>query len=174
MGSVNKFLCLWEEVFWDDTLQYIGLTTQTRGTFNYFLNMSKFSDVKALMGFSFGEYSIRTETMTDDAVVDAFTSNLKAALGVDIPDPHALLRTRWNTDDCSFGAYSFVPNETRSTLFEVFEQPIDSKVFFAGEHTSRAFRGTVHGAYLSSVRFRPHSFATRNASSARATTASMS
>jgi monoamine oxidase len=29
---------------------------------------------------------------------------------------------------------------------------INNKLFFAGEHTERDYRGTVHGAYLSGIR----------------------
>ena len=36
--------------------------------------------------------------------------------------------------------------------FKVFREPVDNKLFFAGEHTTAAYRGTVHGAYLSGVR----------------------
>jgi monoamine oxidase len=29
---------------------------------------------------------------------------------------------------------------------------VNNKLFFAGEHTEREYRGTVHGAYLSGIR----------------------
>jgi monoamine oxidase len=29
---------------------------------------------------------------------------------------------------------------------------VNNKLFFAGEHTIREYRGTVHGAYLSGIR----------------------
>ena len=31
-------------------------------------------------------------------------------------------------------------------------QPVDGRLFFAGEATNRQYFGTVHGAYLSGVR----------------------
>ncbi|WP_244191285.1 FAD-dependent oxidoreductase [Klebsiella pneumoniae] len=31
-------------------------------------------------------------------------------------------------------------------------ESVGNRLFFAGEHTSRKYRGTVHGAYLSGVR----------------------
>jgi monoamine oxidase len=55
-------------------------------------------------------------------------------------------------NEFSFGAYSFATNGTRSTDFEAFEEAVDDKVFFGGEHTSKDYRGTVHGAYLSGLR----------------------
>lgn len=46
-----------------------------------------------------------------------------------------------------YGSYSFATND-----FEIFEQSIDDKIFFAGEHTIFDYRGTVHGAYISGIR----------------------
>ncbi|MFT7453209.1 MAG: monoamine oxidase, partial [Patescibacteria group bacterium] len=47
---------------------------------------------------------------------------------------------------------SYATNGTRSSDFEEFEEPIDNKLFFAGEHTNRDYRGTVHRAYESGIR----------------------
>ena len=58
----------------------------------------------------------------------------------------------WNTDVCSFGAYSFV----RAGGLPVSRQlcvPIEDTLFFAGEHTDTTGHwGTVHGAMRSGVR----------------------
>ena len=35
---------------------------------------------------------------------------------------------------------------------EVLSTPIGKHLYFAGEHTSKEYLGTVHGAYLSGVR----------------------
>jgi monoamine oxidase len=152
MGSVNKFLCIWDTPFWDTDLQYIGYTAETKGKFNYFMNVSKFADVNALMSFTFGAYSKLTEEMTDAEVIDEIMNHLKTIYGNSIPNPTNMLRTKWNTNKFSFGAYSYATNGTRSSDFEAFEESIDNKLFFAGEHTNRDYRGTVHGAYLSGIR----------------------
>ncbi len=152
MGTVNKFLCTWDSAFWDTDLQYIGFTPETKGKFNYFMNLKKFSDMNALMGFTFGEYSELTESMSDAQIVNEIMSHLKAIYGNDIPNPNDMLRTKWVSNEYSFGSYSFVAKGARSSSFEQFEQQIDDKLFFAGEHTSRDYRGTVHGAYLSGLR----------------------
>ncbi|MFK7731845.1 MAG: flavin monoamine oxidase family protein [Pseudomonadales bacterium] len=152
MGSVNKFLCLWDETFWDPELQYIGFTPNKRGKFNYFLNMKPFTDANALMTFTYGDYSVSTEKMTDEDVIDAIMAHLRTIYGSDIPAPKQMLRTKWNSDKNTYGSYSYVANGVRSKAFAVFKQPIDNKLYFAGEHTSRKYRSTVHGAYLSGRR----------------------
>ncbi len=72
--------------------------------------------------------------------------------GNNIPNPTSMLRTKWVSNEFTFGSYSFATNDTRSSDFEEFENAADNKLFFAGEHTSRDYRGTVHGAYLSGIR----------------------
>jgi monoamine oxidase len=120
--------------------------------FNYFLNLKKIRDVNALVSFSFGEYSKTTETMSDEEIISEIMKHLKTMYGNHIPNPSKILRTNWNSNPYAFGAYSFTPKNASSASFKVFEQAIANKLFFAGEHTSQDYRGTVHGAYLSGIR----------------------
>ena len=152
MGAINKFLCVWETPFWDTDLQYIGYTPETKGKFNYFVNLGKFTDAHALMTFAFGDYSKSTEDKSDAEIIEEIMQHLKSIYGADIPNPTNMLRTKWVANEFSFGAYSFATNGTRSTDFQAFESAIEDKLFFAGEHTSKDYRGTVHGAYLSGIR----------------------
>ncbi|MFK7798654.1 MAG: flavin monoamine oxidase family protein [Aureispira sp.] len=152
LGAVNKFLLVWDKAFWEENVQYIGYTPTEKGKFNYFLNMKKIANTNALMTFAFGEYSKQTEQMTDQAIIAAIMEHLKNIYGPDIPQPSQFLRTKWNENPYSYGAYSFATNGTSSALFEMFEKAINNQVFFAGEHTIHDYRGTVHGAYLSGIR----------------------
>lgn len=151
MGAVNKYLLLWDSAFWDTDLQYIGVTPEERGKFNYFLNTRTFSDTNGLMTFTFGDYSVDAENLTDAEITTAIMEHLRA-IYPGAPDPSTLLRTRWNSDPFAFGAYSFATNGSRTSDFDLLAQPIGNKVFFAGEHTNREYRGTVHGAYESGLR----------------------
>lgn len=152
MGAINKFLCVWETPFWNEDIQYIGYTPETKGKFNYFMNMKKFTIANGLMTFAFGNYSKLTENMSDTEVIQEIMSHLKSIYGEDIPEPTHMLRTKWASNEYSFGAYSFATNGARSSDFGSFENAINDQLFFAGEHTSREYRGTVHGAYLSGIR----------------------
>lgn len=151
MGVVNKFLCIWEESFWDNK-QYIGYTAQEKGKFNYFLNVKLVNGTNALMTFAFGDYAVKTEKLTDQEVMNEIMKHLKVMYGNDIPAPSKLLRTKWGEDENTFGSYSFVGKEGRSSDYTILAEPIADKLFFAGEHTSKNYRGTVHGAYLSGKR----------------------
>ncbi len=152
MGNVNKFLLTWAAPFWDEDLQYIGYTPAALGKFNYFVNTLTFSDVPALMTFALGDYATPSEALSDAAAIEAIMSHLRAIYGMDIPQPTRLQRTRWRQDSYSLGAYSFAQAGSSWADFEAFAEPIDDVLFWAGEHTTGDYRGTVHGAYLSGAR----------------------
>ena len=153
MGNVNKFLFIWDTPFWDTNIQYIGYTPETKGKFNYFMNMMKFlPTINGLMTFAFGDYATVTETMTDDQINSEVMAQLKTIYGNSIPNPTTMLRTKWGQNINTFGAYSFATNGTTSADFDTMATEINNKLFFAGEHTERDYRGTVHGAYLSGIR----------------------
>ena len=152
MGTVNKYLLLWDTIFWDKGVQYIGYTSQSKGAFNFFQNLSKYSTTKGLMTFTFGNYSVEAEKMPDEEIINQIMRNLKTIYTTDLPNPVKFLRTKWNTNKFSYGSYSYVNKDGNSKAFEVLSQDINKQVFFAGEHTSKDYRGTVHGAYLSGLR----------------------
>ena len=153
MGNVNKFLFSWNTPFWETDVQYIGYTPDTKGKFNYFMNMLKFlPTTNSLMTFAFGDYATVTETMSDAEIISEVMAQLKTIYGNSIPNPTNMLRTKWGQNINTFGAYSFAPNGTTSTDFDTMAKEISNKLFFAGEHTIRDYRGTVHGAYLSGIR----------------------
>jgi monoamine oxidase len=152
MGNVNKFLLVWDTVFWDPNLQYIGYTPEEKGKFNYFLNVNKFANTNALMTFAFGEYATTTESMSDADVINKIMLHLKSIYGNAIPNPTSMLRTKWGQNENAYGAYSFATNGTTSLDFDTMAASVNNRLFFAGEHTSREYRGTVHGGYLSGLR----------------------
>jgi monoamine oxidase len=153
MGNVNKFLFIWDTPFWDPNIQYIGYTPETKGKFNYLMNMKKFlPTINGLMTFAFGDYATITENMSDAQIISEVMAQLKTIYGNSIPNPTNMLRTKWGQNINTFGAYSFATNGTTSADFETMATEINNKLFFAGEHTERDYRGTVHGAYLSGIR----------------------
>lgn len=154
MGNVNKFLVQWDESFWDDSVHYIGYTSNQKGRFNYFLNVNQFSqDANALMTFAFGDQADVSEGQSDDEIINEILVNLRSIYGASVPESKPkLLRTKWRSNPYSYGAYSFVGVGSSTEDFGIISQPVVSKIFFAGEHTSSEYRGTVHGAYLSGLR----------------------
>ncbi len=62
------------------------------------------------------------------------------------------MRTKWTANEYTFGCYSYVGLTGSSDDYLTFETPIEDKLFFAGEHTIKDYRSSVHGAYLSGIR----------------------
>lgn len=152
MGCVNKFLLTWNTAFWDD-VQYISYTPEVKDKFNYFVNLKKVNPAaNALMTFAYANYARQTETMTDAQVIDEIMSHLKDIYGNKIPNPTNMLRTKWQSNENSFGAYSYTAVGTEMKHFDDLAEEIDNKVFFAGEHTEIDYFSTAHGAYLSGIR----------------------
>ncbi|HOY06267.1 MAG TPA: FAD-dependent oxidoreductase [Saprospiraceae bacterium] len=152
MNCVNKFLLTWDTAFWDD-VQYISYTPETRDKFNYFVNVSKFHpSVNALMTFAYSDYARQTEAMSDAQVMNEIMSHLKDMYGNNIPEPANMLRTKWQSDENAFGAYSYTAVGTEMSHFDDLAQAVNDKLFFAGEHTEIDYFSTAHGAYLSGIR----------------------
>ncbi len=152
MNCVNKFLLTWNTAFWDD-VQYISYTPAIKDKFNYFVNVKKVNlSVNALMTFAYADYARQTETMTDSQIIDEIMIHLRDIYGNSIPNPTNILRTKWNTNENSFGAYSYTAVGTEMKHFDDLAEEINDKLFFGGEHTEADYFSTVHGAYLSGIR----------------------
>jgi monoamine oxidase len=152
MSCVNKFFLTWNTSFWDD-VQYITYTPEIRDKFNYFVNVKKNNpSVNALMTFAYADYARQTETMTDAQIINEIMLHLKDIYGNNIPNPTNMLRTKWQTNENSYGAYSYTAVGTAMQHFDDLAEEINNKVFFAGEHTDIDYFSTAHGAYLSGIR----------------------
>ncbi|MFN3488586.1 MAG: flavin monoamine oxidase family protein [Emticicia sp.] len=152
MNCVNKFLLTWNTAFWDD-VQYISYTPEVKDKFNYFVNLKKNDpSANALMTFAYADYARQTETMTDTQVIAEIMSHLRDIYGNKIPNPTNMLRTKWQSNENSFGAYSYTAIGTEMKHFDDLAEEINDKVFFAGEHTEIDYFSTAHGAYLSGIR----------------------
>jgi monoamine oxidase len=152
MNCVNKFLLTWNSPFWDNS-QYIVYTPDTKDKFNYFVNVNKFNPgANALMTFAYADYARQTETMSDAQIINEIMLHLKDMYGANIPNPTNILRTKWQSNENSFGAYSYTAVGTEMQHFDDLAEEISKKLFFGGEHTNADYFSTAHGAYLSGIR----------------------
>lgn len=152
MNCVNKFLLEWDTSFWDNE-QYIDYTPEVPDLFNYFVNIKQVNPAaNALMTFAYAGAARETENWSDQKVTDTIMAHLKDLYGNGIPQPKNLWRTRWQSNEFSYGAYSFTARETTLQHFDDLAQPLNNRLFFAGEHTHADYYSTAHGAYLSGLR----------------------
>lgn len=69
-----------------------------------------------------------------------------------VPQPIAVQRTNWTSDPFSYGAISYAAVGSGPQDRVAMRQPVDDRLFFAGEATSDANPGTVYGARASGLR----------------------
>jgi monoamine oxidase len=153
VGNVNKVAFLFDTCFWDKNVQYIGYTSKEKGAYSYIMNITKFlPNTNMLMTFGFGNYGKTIDNQSVMQVTNDFMAVLKKIYGNSIPNPTKVLISNWGGEEFSKGSYSFANVGSSASDFSAFATPVDTKLFFAGEHSSLEYRGTVHGAYLSGVR----------------------
>ena len=68
-----------------------------------------------------------------------------------VPAPSAFLRSAWTTDPLARGAKTFVPAGVGLAAREQLAEPLDDRVFFAGEALGDPI-GTIQGASRDGVR----------------------
>ena len=152
MGSMNKLFLRFPKRFWptdQDWLEYMDeQSSQWRVWFNYF----KYTKKPILVGFSIGAEQRSLEELTDREAAARGMGVLRRMFGSTIPAPTAWRVTRWASDPFSFGSYSHTPPGASRLDYDELAQPVDGRLFFAGEATHRAHFGSIHGAFLSGER----------------------
>ena len=158
MALLNKVVMRFPEVFWDPENELISGFGNTKlggkkpTAISNFINMSPVVGSPILTGIFGGDFSKRTELLSDSELAELAMRTLRRIFGSDIPEPEAVVRTRWKSDPFAYGSYSFIPVGAYAKDREILAEPVGDRVFFAGEATNRRYPATVHGAYLSGVR----------------------
>ena len=151
VGRVNKVFCHFDSAFWPKDVQYFGYHAPERGMLAYWLNYTPFSPTPCLVGICSGNAGALVERMDDAQVQAEVHRTLRHMFGNKARTPRAILCSRWGKDPFAAGAYSFAAKGSNPKNYPQLAQPISRTFVLAGEHTSPAYRGTVHGAYLAGI-----------------------
>ena len=152
MGVFNKVVLRFPRPFWPGGRDLLGYVAQKPGHFSTFLNLDQASGKPALVALIAGREARRLEDLSEEQVATQALKVLRRIHGGPIPEPDGVLRTRWAADPFSRGSYSYIPVGTTDAARDELARPVEGRLFFAGEATSRHYPATVHGAYLSGVR----------------------
>ena len=148
MGNLHKCFLEFPHAFWDDT-QTIGLL-RADTYWREFINVTKEVGRPMLVALHSGEAASRLARMPKEEIAARAFDALRSAYPNAAP-PLAVTTTAWEDDPFSLGSYSFVPVGASLDMYQELARP-QGRLRFAGEHTSRDYPGTVHGAYLSGQR----------------------
>jgi monoamine oxidase len=153
MGVLDKLWLRFPTAFWgereNDLIAYVGAT---RGMWAETVDFQRVFGKPVLMCLQAGSVARRAEALTDERLVAGAMEWLRAAFGRAAPDPVGFQATRWAADPFAQGAYSFFAKGSSPADVDALAAPVEDRLFFAGEATSRDHPATVHGAYASGLR----------------------
>jgi monoamine oxidase len=146
MGSAARVVYEFDLRFWPDDLGFFFAPDQTPPT--WWTTNPRPSSI--VTGWIAGRKL--TELRTSN-LAEAGLTALSKIMGTDAPRRLlGLHHHNWQTDPHSLGAYSYVPQGAIHASDEL-SLPVESTLFFAGEHTDTSGHwGTVHGALRSGYR----------------------
>jgi monoamine oxidase len=149
LGLADKlFMALERPEEFDNDVRLFGHTDRT-ATAAYHVRPFGRPLIEAYFG---GRHAAALEAGGDAAFFDFATAELTSVLGSDFARRIKPIRIhRWGGDPYSLGSYSFaLPG--RADDRAVLAEPVDNRVFFAGEACSRHDFSTAHGGWHTGVR----------------------
>ncbi|MBW4493525.1 MAG: FAD-dependent oxidoreductase [Oscillatoria princeps RMCB-10] len=152
MGVLNKVVLKFPKIFWPADNDMIGYISPQSKDFSEFVNLHRHTSAQVLVALTGGSFARELEQLSEREVGERVMKLLRRAHGNGIPNPEAILRTRWAADPFSFGSYSQIPVGSSIGDLEALAEPVADRLFFAGEATSQNYPSTVHGAFLSGIR----------------------
>lgn len=149
-GTIDKVVIEFTEKFWDDN-NIIRIVNSPLSPFNFVVNFGRIVNKNTLIfliGGNGNYYNLNNTS--NDKIRDDVVNLLKTIYPTKNVQAKNVLVTRWALDEFAYGAYtSFGIGSSRANNLE-FSNP-EGRVYFAGEHTSKEFVQTVHGAYGSGI-----------------------
>ena len=106
-----------------------------------------------VVGTTAGRFGDSLERAGRDAAIEFLVERMKAVFGKGIARclTDRVIVTAWRGDPWTLGGYS-APRPGQAHQREVLAHPVDDRLFFAGEATTRDAFATCHGAYLTGQR----------------------
>ena len=156
-GKLDKVFLEFDEVFWDDSVDFFGAargtTEANRGLCFMFWNIHRFSGKPILAALISGQAAHVNEETPEEALKEVAVETLKSVFSDrTVPTPVAYHVTRWGADIDTGGSYSFVAVGASMNDYEMLARPVGRRIFFAGEHTCQEHPDTVGGAMLTGLR----------------------
>ncbi len=162
MGKVIRVVLVCKERFWNNIRSADGsslsemsfLFSKDERFPTWWTNMPRKDPI--IMGWAPFRSAERLSGQTESFVIEHAVRSLAKTLNLSYAELEKLLDKAhlhdWQSDPLSRGAYSYGKVGAVEAL-EILAQPIDGKLFFAGEATNtEGHNGTVHGAIRSGYR----------------------
>ncbi|BCR88847.1 putative flavin containing polyamine oxidase [Aspergillus chevalieri] len=152
MGTYTKIFMQFNETFWpDDTQYFLYASPTTRGYYPVFQSLSTegfLPGSNIIFVTVVSEQSYRVEQQSDEETKEEVLEVLREMFpNKDIPEPIDFGYPRWTKEEWAFGSYSNWPAGTTLEMHQNLRANAD-RLWFAGEATSAAYFGFLHGAWF--------------------------
>lgn len=152
MGTYTKIFMQFNETFWpEDTQYFLYASPTTRGYYPVFQSLSTegfLPGSNIIFVTVVSEQAYRVEQQSDEETKEEVLEVLREMFpDKDIPEPIDFGYPRWTKEEWSFGSYSNWPAGTTLEMHQNLRANAD-RLWFAGEATSAAYFGFLHGAWF--------------------------
>ena len=153
MAYYCKITCVFEENFWG-TDEIMFLSRNDTGDLPWAMNLDLVYPGSNILQFHVAyDDAIRYELMDVDEVTENVVETLKIYLDTsDVPSPLNISVSQWGLDPLFNGSYSDWPFGYFEDDFLAYQQPVEDKLYFAGEATTAPWYGFLHGAFVTGQR----------------------
>lgn len=152
-GSLNKLVLRFPYVFWaENRNRFLALLDEPtrRGIFTSWISLWPVVQQPILMSFTDGYTGAHFDRHgTEEEVLQQGMTTLRRMFGPSVPDPVDYVFTRWLSDPWAMGSYSYPAVGNRSEDRVIYAEPVNERLYFAGEATHLTHYGTVHAALVS-------------------------
>jgi len=162
MGLLNKCLFVWDEkdvpnLPWPQDCEWIERivapnSDHPQGLWTEHFNTQPVTGRPVLCCFTGGKVAQDVEQWSDQQIQESAWKSLKHQFGrQDIPEPRQCIITKWGQDEWARGSYTYNNIGGEHSNRKKLAEPLEGKLYFAGEACSPNSFGTTHGALSSGV-----------------------
>ena len=160
VGLLNKCILLWDDTEtdrlpWPQNQEWIERIDDNdqQGRWTEFYNPFPLTKRPMLCAFTAGRVAASIEALSDDEIQTQVMSSLRSMFAPrQIPEPLQVVITRWGQEEFAMGSYSYNAYGASHRFRDRLADPVDKRLYFAGEACSSAFPSTTHGAFLSGAK----------------------
>lgn len=152
MGVANKIALRFEKTFWPEDRDFLYFAGKKGGEFVGWVNMKRYTPAPILVLWNHGDHARAVESLSMNDRKARAMEVIRGIFGTNIPAPKGAVVTRWMSDPFTRGSYSNLAVGSSYDDFDALAEPVENRLFFAGEATSRRHSATVHGAFITGIR----------------------
>ena len=153
-GRFEKVALRFDRAFWTEAGVPHVLTVPADGRAwpALLLGLDRIVGEPVVVALAFGSLAGVFADVPEDQAVARVLEVLRAAVGGQVPEPQAIVRTSWGSEPFTSGAYTYLRPGCTPDDFDQLGVPIGGRLLFAGEATGSARVGFADGAFSTGIR----------------------